>query len=482
MSNLTQGSARERIDSILDENSFVEIGAAVQARCTDYNMAENAAPSDGVITGYGTVNTIPVYIYSQDASVMNGTIGEMHARKIVNLYNKAMQTGIPVVGLIDCAGIRLQEATDALNAFGSIYAKQAEASGVVPQIVAVYGTAGGGLAVAAAMADFVYIEKDAKLFVNSPNALDGNYDSKLDTAGAQFQSEQAGLADFVGTQDEIASGIRSLMAMLPINNVDEGLAGSDTALNRVCENLAAEAADAALALIDLADNNEFIEVKAGYAKSMVTGFLRLGGMTVGAVANRTAIYDENGKEAEKYDAVLSPAGAYKAADFVKFCDAFDIPVLTLTNVKGFEASVNAEKKIADAVGKLTLAFSSATVPKVNVVTAEAFGSAYLAMNSKTIGADMEFAWDSAAIGMMDAKQAVKIMYAEEISKAADPNAMIAEKAAQYNAAQQSADAAAKRGFTDAVIRPADTRRYLISAFQMLASKDVCVPYKKHSTK
>jgi len=484
MSNQTQGSARDRINSILDENSFVEIGAAVKARSTDFNMADNAVPSDGVITGYGSVEGIPVYIYSQDASVMNGSVGEMHAHKIVNIYDKAVKTGIPVVALIDCAGLRLQEGTDALMAFGSIYRSQSMASGVVPQITAIYGNCGGGMAVMAEMSDFTLMEKDnARLFVNSPNALDGNYAAKLDTASAKFQSEESGVADFVGTQDEIAEQIRTLIGILPVNNVDGG-AIYETAddLNRVCSDIEAEIADASLALTDIADDGMFVEVKKDYAKSIVTGFIKLDGMTIGAVANRTAVYDENGKASEKFDALLTPRAAKKAARFVTFCDAFDIPVLTLTNVKGFAATVCAEKNMASAAADLTKAFANATVPKVNVVVGDALGSAYVAMNSKAIGADMELAWENASIGMMDANEAAKIMYCDELSKAADPKALISEKAAEYSKLQASAQAAASRGIVDAIIAPADTRKYLISAFEVLASKDETVVYKKHSSR
>lgn len=484
MSNQIQSLASDRINAILDENSFVEIGAMVKARSTDFNMSDKATPADGVITGYGAVEGIPVYIYSQDASVMNGSIGEMHAKKITGLYDKAVKTGVPVIGLIDCAGLRLQESTDALSAFGEIYRKQSMASGVIPQITAVYGSCGGGLAIMAAMSDFTFMEKDnAKLFVNSPNALEGNYTSKLDTASAKFQSEESGTADFVGTQEEIAAQIRQLVSFLPVNNVDGGAEAEVTdSLNRVCDNITAEAPDAALMLTDIADDNIFIEVKKNYAKSIVTGFIKLDGMTIGAAANRTAVFDENGKAAEEFDAVLTPNAAKKAADFVKFCDAFDIPVLTLTNVEGFEATVCAEKNMADTAAALTMAFAGATVPKVNLVTGKAMGSAYAAMNSKASGADLEFAWPQASIGMMDAKLAAKIMYADEISKAADPNALIDEKAAEYASLQSSAQAAASRGYVDTVIEPEETRKYLIFAFQMLASKDESLPYRKHSSK
>ena len=483
MSNQTQSSARDRINAILDENSFAEIGASVTARSTNFNISDKSAPSDGVITGYGVIEGRLVYVYSQNAAVMNGTVGEMHAKKITKLYDMALKMGAPIIGLLDCAGLRLQEATDALNAFGEIYKKQCDASGVVPQLTAVYGNCGGGLAIAAAMSDFTFMEQDnAKLFVNSPNALEGNYDAKLDTATAKFQSE-SGLVDFVGTEEEIAAGVRELVAMLPSNNEeDESYDECADDLNRSCAQITGEAADAAMALADISDDHIFVEVKKNYAKSMVTGFIKLNGTTVGAVANRTAIYDEEGKAAEKFDAVLTAQGAYKAAAFVNFCDAFEIPVLTLTNTKGFEATVAAEKNNAIAMGKLTYAFANATVPKVNVIVGDALGSAYVTMNSKAIGADMVYAWSNASVGTMDAKMAAKIMYADEIAQSADPNAMIQEKATEYSALLSSADSAAARGYVDAVIEPEDTRRYAIAAFEMLFTKREFLPAKKHGSK
>ena len=477
MSNTTQ--ALSRIEAILDDSSFVEIGAAVTARATDFNMQEKKAPSDGVITGYGVINGNLVYVYSQDAAVLGGTIGEMHAKKIANLYEKAMKMGAPVIGLIDCAGLRLQEATDALDGFGQIYKNMSLASGIVPQITAVYG---GGLAVLAEPSDFVFVEeKKAKLFVNSPNALDGNYESKLDTSSAEFMAK-AGVADFIGDEETIANGVRQLVSMLPSNN-EEGAVYTDNQddLNRVCADMSAEIADAALALTDISDDGLFVEVKAEYAKEMVTGFIQLDGVTVGAVANRTAIYDENGEKAEEFAAVLTTDGAYKAAEFVTFCNAFEIPVLSLTNVKGFEANVRAEKTIAKAAAKLVYAFSNADVPKVNVITGEAYGSAYVAMNSKSVGADMVYAWSQASIGMMDASLAAKIMYADEIAAADDVTAKINEKASEYAALQSSVEQAAARGYVDTIINPEDTRKYIIAAFEMLFDKREVRADKKHGT-
>lgn len=475
MSNSSQAS--QRIAALLDDNSFVEIGAGITARATDFDLKQTETPSDGVITGYGVINGSLVYVYSQDASVLNGTVGEMHARKITNLYDLALKTGAPVIGLIDSAGLRLQEATDALHAFGEIYMKQTLASGIIPQITALFGTCGGGLAIVPTLTDFTFMEsKNAKLFVNAPNTLDGNYTDKCDTASAAFQSSESGVVDVVSDEADILNKIRKLISMLPANNEDDLLyiECSDD-LNRLCAEIAGCVTDTAIALSQIADNGDFFEIKADYAKDMVTGFIQLNGMTVGAVANRSEVYNEEGKVAEKFDETLSIKGCYKAADFVQFCDAFNIPVLSLTNIKGFEATIGSEKGIAQAVAKLTYAFANATVPKVNLILGKAYGSAYVAMNSKAIGADITMAWPNAEIGTMNAKNAAEIMYQ---GKGAE---VINEKTKEYAALQTSAKGAAKRGYVDQIVEPADTRKYLIGAFEMLFTKRDDRPAKKHGT-
>ena len=474
----TTSKASQRIAALLDDNSFVEIGGLVTARATDFNLKPNETPSDGCITGYGVINGNLVYVYSQDASVLNGTIGEMHAKKITNLYDLAMKTGAPVIGLIESAGLRLQEATDALAAFGEIYLNQIIASGVIPQITAVFGTCGGGLGLFPTMTDFTFMEeKNAKLFVNAPNALDGNVITKCDSSSAKFQAEESGIVDVVADEATILEKVRELVSFLPANNEDDASFLEDCTddLNRVNPEIAGCVGDTSVALSILADDNNFFEVKAGYAKNMVTGFLRLDGVTVGAVANRSEICDEEGKVAEKLDAVLTAEGCEKAAEFVNFCDAFGIPVLTLTNVKGYEATLASEKAIAKAAAKLTYAFANATVPKVNVVIGKALGTAYVVMNSKAIGADITMAWPDAQIGAMDGKLAAKIMYD---GQGAD---VINEKAAEYEALTLNVTSAAKRGYVDQIVNAADTRKYVIGAFEMLFTKSEDRPAKKHGT-
>ena len=475
--NATENSASRRIATLLDEGSFVEIGGAVTARSTTFNLQEKAAPSDGVITGYGVIDGNLVYVYSQDADVLGVALGEMHAKKIARIYDMAMKMGAPVIGLIDCAGLRLQEATDALEAFGSLYHKQALASGVIPQVTAIFGMCGGGLAVVPGLTDFTFMEaKDGKLFVNSPNALEGNEISKCNTASAEYQSKTAGLVDGIGAEAEILGQIRDLVCMLPANNEDDMSYEECTDdLNRICADIANASEDTAIALAQIADNQILVETKKDYAKEMVTGFIRLNGMTVGVVANRSKVYNAEAEVEAEFDSVLTVDGCKKATDFVNFCDAFSIPVLTLTNVTGFAATVESEKNMASAVAKLTYAFANATVPKVNVIVGKAFGSAYVSMNSKSIGADLVYAWPTAEIGMMDAKLAAQIMYADADAETLN------EKAAEYKELQSSPNSAAARGYVDAIIEPADTRKYVIGAFEMLFTKREDRPAKKHGT-
>ena len=475
--NATENSASRRIATLLDEGSFVEIGGAVTARSTTFNLQEKAAPSDGVITGYGVIDGNLVYVYSQDADVLGGALGEMHAKKIARIYDMAMKMGAPVIGLIDCAGLRLQEATDALEAFGSLYHKQALASGVIPQVTAIFGMCGGGLAVVPGLTDFTFMEaKDGKLFVNSPNALEGNEISKCNTASAEYQIKTAGLVDGIGAEAEILGQIRDLVCMLPANNEDDMSYEECTDdLNRICADIANASEDTAIALAQIADNQILVETKKDYAKEMVTGFIRLNGMTVGVVANRSKVYNAEAEVEAEFDSVLTVDGCKKATDFVNFCDAFSIPVLTLTNVTGFAATVESEKNMASAVAKLTYAFANATVPKVNVIVGKAFGSAYVSMNSKSIGADLVYAWPTAEIGMMDAKLAAQIMYADADAETLN------EKAAEYKELQSSPNSAAARGYVDAIIEPADTRKYVIGAFEMLFTKREDRPAKKHGT-
>lgn len=458
MSNSAKMSARQWIEALVDANSFVEIGGLVTKRNTDFNMQEKAVPADGVVTGYGVIDSELVYVYSQDVTALNGSIGEMHAKKIVRLYEMAMKAGAPVVGLIDCAGVRVQEAVDALAGFGELYLSKVKASGVIPQISAILGSCGGGVAISSLLSDFTLMDsQNGKLFVNSPNAVDGNNTDKCDTAAAAFQAE-AGNVDFLcETEADVLAQIRALVQILPANFDD--YAGKETQddMNRVLNGFEGLISDPVAALTQIADDQKFLETKKEYADDMITGLMTLNGVTVGAVANGA-------------EQVLSTAGCKKAEKFVYFCDAFGIPVITFTNVKAYASSMEEEKTIGQAVADLTCAFASAEVPKVNVITGEAFGSAYVAMNSKHIGADLVLALEGAKVGVMDAKSAVQVMYQDEISKAKDTKASLEQKTKEYDELQCNVNIAAKRGYVDNIIDGSEIRKQLIYAMQMFGMR------------
>lgn len=470
MSNKLSLSASDRISALLDDASFVEIGAYVKARNTDFNIQDKDTPKDGVITGYGVIDGNLVYVYSQDVTVLGGSIGEMHAKKIANLYDMAMKMGAPVIGMIDCAGLRLQEATDALNAFGELYLKQTLASGVIPQITAIFGTCGGGAALIPTLTDFTFMTKDgAKLFVNSPNALDENNTTKLDTAAAEYVSANTANVDGVfETEEEVLTAIRTLVDILPCCNEDEDKINPTVDdMNRIIPNLDGFANDGRAVLQNISDASFFMEVKKDFGKDIVTAFIQLNGATVGCVANQ--------------EDILTTAGAYKAEEFINFCDSFNIPVLTLVNVKGFTATIKEERTISKAAAKLTYAYANATVPKITVMLDKAYGTAYTVMGSKAIGADMVFAWPEAVIGTMDPEMAVKIIYDDELAAANDKLAFIKEKKAEYTEALSGALSAAARGYVDDIIEPDATRKRIVAALEMLLAKRENRPYKKHGT-
>lgn len=472
-------SALERIESLFDDSTFVEIGGLIQARSTDYNMSAKKLPGDGVITGYGVINERMVYVYSQDGNVLGGSIGEMHAKKIAAIYDLAIRTGAPVIGMMDSAGLRLQESTDALGAFGSIFSRQAQASGKIPQICAIFGQCGGGSAVISALSDFTFMEKEnGSLFVNSPNSILDNKEGKTDSSQAAYQADRAGNVDFVcESEDEMIAGIRSLINMLPSDyNSDDAYEDAQDSLNRIIPELNDSEYDAHFLLSSIADHTKagqstYLEVKKMYAPDMVTAFIRLNGETVGVLANQPV----DGKKQ------MTAKGLEKAIQFVKFCDGFNIPMLTVTNVTGTKAALHEERRLAGLLAQFSCALAGSTVAKVNLVAGEAYGTAAIVMNSKMIGADFVLAWPDASVGMMDAEQAVRIMYADEIAEASDKLTLIREKTEQINEEQSSALAAARRGYIDDIIEPDATRKRLIAAFEMLYGKSVTNVRKKHST-
>ena len=349
---------------------------------------------------------------------------------------------------------------------------------MIPQITAVYGACGGGLAVVPALSDFSFIESEnGKVFVNAPNTLEGNRADKLDTSAPEYQAKTTGNIDGIGSEAEIASAIRELVGILPGNNGMGGLTEECLDdLNRACESMESMRKDAHYVIAEIADDHIFVETKKEFAKSMTTGFIRLNGQTIGVCANNMELRDEEGNVVGTRDNVICHNGALKAAEFASFCDAFDIPLLTITNVKGFMATVDAEARIAKSVAKMTYTFANATVPKVSLITGEAYGSAYACFNSKSTGADLVYAWPTAKFGAMESGMAAKILYAGEDAAA------LKEHAAEYEKLQGSVTAAAARGLVDRIVEPADTRKYLIAAFEMLYTKSVSEVVKKHGTK
>lgn len=466
--------ARERIEAILDANSFVEIGAEITARNTDFNLSLKKAPTDGVVTGYGQIDGRLVYVYSQDPEILGGTMGEMHAKKIVNVYKLALKTGAPVIGLIDSGGMRLEEATDGLFSFGEIYRMMADASGVILQLTAICGKCGGGMALIPQMSDFCLADKDkAEIFVNSPDAIKGNHKDKENNASVDFQSGEAGSIDFAGSSEEVAAAMRTLVSILPQNNediMDIGDAMDDP--NRSSEDLALYAKTPADLLREIADDHLLFETKKDYGPDMLTALMKLNGCTVGVLANRNRTSGKNGAPSAATPK-LSARGASKAARFVRFLDAFSIPVISFVNVEGFQAAICQERRLAGKAAELAYAFSEASSPKISVITEKAFGTAALIMNSKSTGADMVLAWKGARIGMMDADEAAKLL--------ADPTDYdaIQKTAAAYDEIQNSEKSAAQRGYVDSVIDPAETRKYLIGTLDMLFTKREVRFDKKH---
>ena len=463
MSSGNTNSATQRIAGLLDENSFVELSCGVTSRVTDFNQDPKELPGDGVVTGYGQIGERLVFIYSQDPSVQSGTIGEMHAKKIREVYDKAMKMRAPVIGFIDCGGVRLTESFDSTEAIGEILNASVEAAGVVPQITAVLGQCGGGMAVLPALSDFSFMTKDAKLFINSPDAIRGNHSGKEDTSAADFQLE-AGNVDFVGSEDEIMDEIRTLVSVLPSAGGEGGFIDecSDD-INRAAEGLDTKREKVADIAAELSDDHLFIETKRGFGKGMVTGFISLMGTTVGVIGNE-AVEDEN---------ILTAYGCAKAAGFVRFLDAFDIPLLSLTNVSAYRACVCNEQRLPRALAKMVSAISEADIPKINLITGKAGGTAYLMMNSKAIGADLTYAFPDAEISVMDPSLAAPIIAGE--------GGDVAAVEAEYAASQSGLTNALRRGIVDRVVEFADTRKYLIAGFDMLFDKDMYV-YKKHGTK
>ena len=456
-----ESKARSMIIDLLDDNSFVEFGAAVTARNTDFNDNEPKVASDGVITGHGLIDDELVFIYAQDADVLGGTIGEMHAKKIASLYDMATKVGAPIVGLIDSKGVRLYESMDAIEAIGNIISCAANASGAIQQILAVTGTCGGGLNALLSLNDYVLMLEDANSFINPPDTIDGNYTDKVDSSSAKFRYD-SGVVDEVCTAEELPILVRNYIGITPNNNMQSGYEDfSEDNLNRAVVYNNTEGIKSLIR--EIADDNIFVETKAG-VKNVVTGLIRLAGQSVGVVANRRR--DDSSR--------LCVDGAYKIAGFVKYCDAFGIPLLTITDIDGFECDFTTERAMGNALSVMATAFTNADVPKINLIAGNALGSGYIFMNSKSLGADLVYAFDDSKMSLMDAKKAGEILSKDgsDIDKLAN----------DYLNNHSGIDNAARRGLVDRIISPVDSRKYLIDGFEMLYTKNNYAELKKHSTK
>lgn len=470
---------RERINNLLDLNSFVEIGAFITHRNTDFNMGMQDTPADGVVTGYGTMDGRLVYVYSQDASVMGGAVGEMHAKKIARVYDDAMKMGAPIIAFIDSTGIRLQESIDALEAYGLLFTKQSMASGVIPQITIICGDCAGGAGFIPGFSDFTFmVSKNARLFLNSPNTFDEKSVKFDQIATADVHTQKSGLAHFAyNTEDECIGMVRNLITYLPSNNLEDSpLYSINDDINRVDQELNAiitdENLDIQAIIKSIADDNQYLEIQKDFAPNVTIGFIRLNGATISLIANQS----------EYKDGKLDILSMKKISRFVNFSDAFNIPVLTLTDVNGFVSELAGETSgILGESSKMINSFARATVPKVNVLLRKAYGSSYVAMNSKHIGADYVYAWPTASIGIMDAESAFHIMYGDEVKQSTEQAKLKQEKIDEFENMQSSPYAVAAKGYIDDIIEPAATRKRVIAAFEVLSSKRETRPAKKNST-
>lgn len=473
-------TARERIECLFDSGTFVETDAYVVSRAAELNA--DKIPGDGVVTGYGTIDGRLAYASAQDSSFMGGAIGEMQAKKMANAANMAVRMGAPYIAMLDCGGARIQEGLDALEGFGAVVSAMASASGVVPMIAAVMGQCQAGMSFVAQMADFVIMTKSANMSVNGASAVKaaGNLDADDKTVGGiEMNAEKNGCAHFTAEDDAAClAKIKELFALLPDNNLSGAPAevcGDD--LNRVAPALDSITANAGYDVREIiqsiTDNGYFMEVHEQFAGNIVAGFGKMNGSVIGIVANQNAVSD----------GALSVKACIKASRFVQLCDSFNIPVLTLTDTAGFVPCMCEEKQgLARALSKLVYTFSQTSVPKVNVIINKAYGSAYVAMNSKSLGADFTYAWKGSDIAPMDPIACASVLYHDEIAASDDQAACRKAKAEEYRSAYGTPLNAAARGYVDDVIDPSATRARVISAFEMLATKRVSGPARKHGNK
>ncbi len=476
-------TARERLNLLFDAGSFVEIDAFVTHRCANFNMPNTKAPGEGVVTGYGTVDGRLVYAYAQDFTVIGGSLGEMHAKKICKIMDMAMKMGAPIVGMNDSGGARIQEGLDALSGFGEIFLRNTKASGVIPQISVIMGPCAGGAVYSPAITDFVFmVENTSQMFITGPSVIKsvtGEDVTAEELGGAQTHASKSGVAHFTCKNDtECIAEVRKLLAYLPSNNLDDApfIAPTDS-INRLSEKLTSiipdnpnKSYDMKEVIAEITDNGEFYEVLPKFAENIITCFARMNGETVGIIANQPKCSAGS----------LDVDSADKAARFVRFLDCFNIPIITLTDVPGYLPGVAQEHNgIIRHGAKLLFAYSEATVPKINVILRKAYGGAYIAMSSKHLGADMVYAWPTSEIAVMGPEGAANIIFRKDIAEANDPTAVRAEKIEEYRQQFANPYEAAKRGYVDDVIEPDSTRPRIIAALEMLRSKRENLPEKKH---
>lgn len=476
-------SARERLDLLFDEGSFVELDRFVEHRSTDFGLEEQRYPGDGVVTGYGSVEGRTVYAFSQDFTVFGGSLSEAHAEKIVKLLDLALKTGLPVVGLNDSGGARIQEGVVSLGGYADIFLRNTLASGVVPQISAVLGPCAGGAVYSPAITDFIFMVRGiSRMFVTGPNVVKTVTHEDVtfeELGGADVHASVSGVAHFAHASElEAIAGIRTLLGYLPANNTERPpLRPSDDPPDRADEELLDIVPDEPMKPYDIhavvgriVDDGDFLEVHRDFAKNLVVGFARLGGRSVGIIANQPAVLA----------GVLDIEASLKGARFVRFCDAFNIPLVTFEDVPGFLPGVAQEHGgIIKHGAKLLYAYCEATVPKLTVITRKAYGGAYDVMSSKHIRGDLNFAWPTAEIAVMGSKGAVEVLYRREIAEAEDPDERTAELEARFRDKFANPYLAAARGYVDDVIDPRETRARLISGLEMLADKGDRNPAKKH---
>jgi propionyl-CoA carboxylase beta chain len=475
-------TARERLQLLLDEGSFEEIGMFVTHRATDFGLDKEKYLSDGVVTGYGKIHGRLVYVFSQDFTVFGGSLSETHAEKICRVMDLAMQNGAPVIGLNDSGGARIQEGVVSLGGYADIFYRNTLASGVIPQISAILGPCAGGAVYSPAITDFILMaENTSYMFVTGPNVVKTVTHEEVSSeelGGAMTHSSKSGVSHFASANEvEAIQTIRSLITYMPQNCEEETPRLDYESSNEKREKLNAiipanpnQPYDIREVIAEVIDNDTFLEVHKNFAENIVVGFARLGGRSIGIVANQPAVLA----------GVLDIHSSTKAARFVRFCDAFNIPLLVFEDVPGFLPGTDQEwNGIISNGAKLLYAFCEATVPRITVITRKAYGGAYDVMNSKHIGADMNYAWPTAEIAVMGAKGAAEIIFKNEISKATDPAAKLKEKETEYLEKFANPYQAAARGYVDEVIVPEDTRSKLITAFEMLKNKAAKLPRKKH---